>query len=141
MYRLEMQRTQALFAIGRAAEAQGRRDRTGARRWRDRAATWVRRLERSPSPLASEYALEITAALAAVAGEPERAVAALRTLIPRLDLHRHHLAGMVARWSLGRLLGGSEGERLTGEATAWAAAQGVRDLDRLARTVLPGVAP
>jgi hypothetical protein len=141
MYRLEMQRTQALFAIARAAEARDRRDRGGARRWRERAAAWVRRLERHPSPLASEYALEITAALASVAGEPERAVAALRTLIPRLDLHRHHLAGMVARWCLGRLLGATEGQTLVAEATTWAAAQGVRDLDRLARTVLPGVAP
>jgi hypothetical protein len=65
----------------------------------------------------------------------------LRTLVPRLDVHRHRLAGMVARWSLGRLVGGSEGETLTRQASAWAEAQGVRDLDRLARTALPGVAP
>jgi hypothetical protein len=127
MYRLEMARTRALFAIGRAVDGRARRA--------------VAALEREPSPLGREYALELAASLAMAEGRPERAVAALRTLVPRLDGHRHVLAGMVARWCLGRLVGGTEGEALTRTAATWAAAEGVRDLDRLARTVLPGVAP
>ena len=140
MYRLETRRALALFALDRAGEARARRDHALAHRCLARSAASIRELERVASPLASEYALEITAAHAIVAGQPERAVGALRTLIPRLDLHRHRLSAMVARWSLGQLVGGSEGAALASVATAWAQAEGVRDLDRLARTVLPGVA-
>src|SRR5690606_32395468 len=138
MYRLETQRALALFALGRASDARGGEAR---RHWLARSASWIRELERAASPLASEYALEITAAHASVAGEPERAIAALRTLVPRLDIHRHRLSGMVARWSLAQLVGGSEGAELASTVSAWAEREGVRDLDRLARTVLPAVAP
>lgn len=138
MYRIETQRALALFAIARASEAYARDVR---RHWLARSASWIRELERTASPLASEYALEISAAHATVAGEPERAIATLRTLIPRLDVHRHRLSGMVARWSLAQLVGGSEGAELASTVNAWAEREGVRDLDRLARTVLPAVAP
>jgi len=140
MYRLETQRALALFALARASEARARYDHAGGRHWLARSTQSIRELERTASPLATEYALEITAAHETVAGKPDRAISALRVLIPRLDLHRHRLAGMAARWSLGQLLGGSEGAALADTASHWAEAQGVRDLDRLARTVLPGVA-
>jgi eukaryotic-like serine/threonine-protein kinase len=141
MYQIEAQRALAVFALGRAADARAARDHVLARQQLARATSCIRGLERIALPLASEYALEITAAYASVTGDRMRAIGALRTLVPRLDLHRHRLAGMVARWSLGQLLGDSEGASLASMATAWADAEGIRDLDRLARTVLPGVAP
>jgi hypothetical protein len=49
------------------------------------------------------------------------------------------LHAATARRQLGRLIGGSEGERLIADAESWMATQTIRDPSRIARVFAPGL--
>ena len=46
---------------------------------------------------------------------------------------------MMARWRLGQLIGGADGQEAIAEADAWLGAQGVVDPERLTRLYMPAV--
>jgi hypothetical protein len=97
-------------------------------------------LDRRREPYATIWAQLLRAGTALIRGEREAGAAALADAE---RLARTAETGLIAasiQLRRGQLLGGSEGEALIAEATAWMARQGVRSPDRMARVWCPGLA-
>lgn len=86
------------------------------------------------APLASL----VDAAVADAEGDAARAATALRAAAERADAAHMTLHASSARYQLGRLLGGDDGERLRREAEAAMSAEGIRAPERIATMILPG---
>jgi hypothetical protein len=80
----------------------------------------------------------LLAGAAALRGENDRSVQALRDAARLFDETNLALFAAVARLRLGALLGGKEGASLVAEADEWMLAEGVRRPERIAAMMAPG---
>jgi hypothetical protein len=86
------------------------------------------------APLASM----LLAAVANAEGDRAAATAALRAAIDRAEAADMSLHGWAARYKLGCLLGGEEGDALQRQAESAMTAEGVRAPERSAGMLVPG---
>jgi len=131
--RVEMLELRARTAIAVALTV-GRDDRT---RWLASAARDARRLAREDSQWSAPFTEALQASLAYCAGDSEAAELLLErsaTGFERLELR---LNASCARHQLGSLLGGTRGEALQREASAWMHAHGVLDPAKMSNTWVP----
>jgi len=96
-------------------------------------------LAREKVPWIDAIAALLRAGLARVTGDQAAAHTALRAAIAGFQAQDMQLHAATARRQLGRLLGGSEGERLLADAESWMATQTIRDPSRIARVFAPGL--
>jgi len=80
----------------------------------------------------------LRAGIAAVAGDPDAAIAALRRAAPGFDHAEMATHAAAARRRLGALVGGDEGAALIADADAWLTGQGVRSPDAVTAMLAPG---
>jgi hypothetical protein len=127
------------FVRGCAAVASAVEAMDGARRARLREALSIgRRLERQGMLWMAPLASLVHAAAANAEGDAVRAVAALRAAAETADAAHMTLHASSARYQLGRLVGGDDGERLRREAETAMSAEGIRAPERIATMILPG---
>jgi hypothetical protein len=98
----------------------------------------VRAVRKLPQPGAVPVVSLLEAGLAALAGERDAEIAALRAAVTGLDAFDTGLFSHAARRRLARLVGGDEGAALAVQADGWFAAQGVANPDRLTAMLAPG---
>ena len=127
------------LAIERAATAYRRGQPRAVKERLAEARMWQRRLRRTGLPLASNGVLSAEYGIALCEGRRADAVAVLRQLLVHPIFRQMAAALAAARWRLGGLLGGDEGEALREQARGWYAAQGVQRPDKMAATFLPTV--
>jgi ATP/maltotriose-dependent transcriptional regulator MalT len=89
--------------------------------------------------VSTAFASSIRGGAAALSGAPEVAVSELRVAAKEYGELSMELHAASARWHLGRLVGGDEGEALARQSEAWMRAQGVVDCARMAGMLTPGV--
>jgi hypothetical protein len=127
------------FVRGCAAVASAVEATDGARRARLREALSIaRRLERQGMLWMAPLASLVHAAAANAEGDAVRAVAALRAAAETADAAHMTLHASSARYQLGRLIGGHDGERLRRESETAMSAEGIRAPERIATMILPG---
>jgi hypothetical protein len=102
-----------------------------------RCAALARQLEAEELPHAQVRAAMLRAGVAALRGDDEASIAALRGAAELADQEGLGLLAAVARRRLGEHLGGGEGRALLDASEAWMALQGVRRSDRLSRIEAP----
>jgi serine/threonine protein kinase len=98
----------------------------------------VRRLERAGMMWTAPLASMLLAAVANAEGDRAAATAALRAAIDRAEAADMSLHGWAARYKLGCLLGGEEGDALQRQAESAMTAEGVRAPERSAGMLVPG---
>ncbi|HUF50237.1 MAG TPA: hypothetical protein VMN60_05355, partial [Longimicrobiales bacterium] len=108
-----------------------------SRRLLKEAERCVRSLEREQVSSAAAAALLVRAGVACTRGQVEEtgtlAEAAAAAFEACGALHN----AAAARWLLGHALGGTAGDRVRADATAWMAAQGARAPDRMLSMLAP----
>ena len=138
---VEMVRLETLFlrcrgalgaSLGLAGSAPGRRAARVLRRS-------VRRLGRERHVLARPYSRLIRAGVASAAGRRDEAIDQLATAEAEFDALPMGLYAAVSRRRRGQLLGGEHGRRLVAEAERWMESETVRNAERMADTLAPGV--
>jgi hypothetical protein len=102
------------------------------------ARRMARGLEREHMPWTSLHAALIRAGVANVQGDRPRTMAALRSAIGHGDAADMPVYAAAARYRLGALLGGVEGQELTRAAERTFTDRGVRNIGRFAGIWLPG---
>ncbi len=105
----------------------------------DDAERIANRLDREPLAWGRACALPIRAGLAHARGERERALATCAAAEHAFDEHGMFTFAHAARIRRARALGGDEGRALAARALTWANAEGVVDLDRFARVLIPAL--
>ncbi|HUH00741.1 MAG TPA: protein kinase [Kofleriaceae bacterium] len=103
-----------------------------------RARAQGRRLARAAPPLARGWGALTNATAARIAGRTAEALRLLRASIQTFVEIDANLYAAVARWRLGELLGGDDGEALQRVQAQWLDAQDVADPARLVRGLAPG---
>jgi len=98
----------------------------------------VRRLRRQKAPWAVALAALVEAGIASTINEKGRAVSLLRDAMDRLEAAQMQAFVAAARYCLGSLLGGEEGDRQLLQATAWMESQGIKNPRRMATMLAPG---
>jgi len=101
----------------------------------------ARRLTREPSGYPAVWGMLLAAALDARSDRLDDAATALREAIALADAREMRLCAAAARWRLGELLGGDEGDELIGQAGQWMSGEGVANTERLLAVVVPGFGP
>lgn len=89
---------------------------------------------------ATSWALLVRAGRQQLLQQPEQAVAALQSARERAQAHQLLQCQHAASYQLGRLLGGSRGRELQGEAAAWVETEGIQDGPRFLGVFCPGFA-
>jgi eukaryotic-like serine/threonine-protein kinase len=131
-------RTLTCLVWGRVAIASldGRRDKRRERL--AEARRMVRKLDREHDAFAGGFARLIEASVESAEGRRDRAIAALRQAIERLETTGAFYYCPPARFRLGQLLGGDDGRALMKAATDELEGQGVRDPVRWSEALVPG---
>jgi hypothetical protein len=132
--KLELLHRRAGAAIA-AARACG--DNGARARWLAMARRDERRLQRVKEAWKDPLAQCLRASIAELEGKPERAAAELRAAIIALDARDMQLHAWAARYRLGKLLGGSEGDALVVSACKHMVRQDCRAPDRLLAMLCP----
>jgi len=99
------------------------------------------RIESERMPWADGLARLVRAGVAALAGDPAAAAAALESAAAALDACEMALYAAAARRRLGELRGGDDGRALVAAADAWLSAQRIGAPARLAAAAVPGIVP
>ncbi len=137
---MELPATELRWTRARAALAlASRRGGQERRRLLHQVESLTGKIERATIRAATSHAASLRAGIAAVEGRTDAVIPQLRKA-----LHGYGAAGMaihreVARWHLGRLIGGSAGQPLLAEVTAWTEREGVPEMAPLARAIAPGL--
>ena len=98
----------------------------------------VRTLDREHDAFAGGFARLIEASIERQEGRRDRAIAALRRAIERMEATGSFYYCLPARFRLGQLLGGDDGRALMKAATDELEAQGIRDPVRWSEALVPG---
>jgi tetratricopeptide (TPR) repeat protein len=98
----------------------------------------AQRLERERMPWGNALAHLIRAGVAAARGARPEAIAQLHAAVAGLEANDMCYPAAVARRRLGELIGGDEGQTLTGQVNSWMSAQKVRNPDRFTAMLAPG---
>ena len=98
----------------------------------------VRRLKRQKVPWAIALAVLVEAGIASTTNEKSRAVSILRDALERLEAVPMQSFAAAARYWLGSLLGGEEGDRHLLQARDWMESQGIKNPRRMAMMLAPG---
>jgi hypothetical protein len=111
---------------------------------RDRALAEAGRLalslERERTPYITVWAELIRAAVCAQRGEVDRSVEHLRVCASLSEQQERRFYVEVARRREGELVGGEVGRAQLAAASAWMAAEGIRDAGRMVEVIAPGFA-
>ncbi|MDB4970453.1 MAG: Serine/threonine-protein kinase PknA [Myxococcales bacterium] len=126
---IQLTRIEAVNLRGRAALASGRVDE---------AARMAKKLHKERMPWSEALGSVLDGGVAMARGDATAARARLATAIAGFENTEMALWGAVARWQLGRLVGGDEGATLVRAAEDFMRAQSVRDPGRVAATLAPG---
>jgi hypothetical protein len=94
-------------------------------------------LAREGVPWADGFAALLRAGVASFRGDDAGTIVHLRKAIKSLDEAEMKLFSAAARYRMGGLLAGKEGEAVCSEARAWMTAQMVQDVDRMAELCVP----
>jgi tetratricopeptide (TPR) repeat protein len=89
--------------------------------------------------VSTAFAASIRGGAAALRGKHDVAAAELRAAAKEYGERSMELHAASARWQLGRLLGGDEGEALAHGSEAWMTGQGVVDCAAMAGMLTPGI--
>jgi hypothetical protein len=135
--RTEIVTWRAQLATARAHAARRRGDVAGARARLAETRRWLEQLRRLRLPLVGNGLISTEAGVAMVEGRSADAVRLLRQLMVHPIFATMKAAVAAARFRLGALLGGDEGEALRDQARAWYTAQGVLRPDRAAGMYFP----
>jgi hypothetical protein len=130
--RIGMLHTRAWSAL---AACTGSKDPSPLLRVAKRAAC---RLEREEIPYVTAFARLIRAGAAAAGGEPARAAGLLREAAGQCDAAEMQLVAAAARWRVGELIGGDQGQELIRQADTWMRSQTIQDPHRIAVLYTPG---
>ncbi len=98
----------------------------------------ARRLGREGTTWCSAHATLLRAIVAAQRGQVDQAVRLLDRAAEQFDRAEWCLKGVICRRRKGELIGGDEGRALLEEASRWAAAHGVNNLDAVSECFAPG---
>jgi hypothetical protein len=98
----------------------------------------VRRLKRLKVPWAMALALLVEAGIASTLQQKRQAVTILREALERLEAAHMQAYAAAARYCLGSLLEGEEGQGHLLQARSWMESQGIRNPRRMARMLSPG---
>jgi eukaryotic-like serine/threonine-protein kinase len=108
-------------------------------RRRPREARWaLSRLSRMTMPMAQAGALRLRAGLAAIEGDADGAVRALREALQLAERDDTQLVAACVQRMLGALVGGSEGAALRAASDAWMTARNIRNPARMSAAWMPG---
>jgi serine/threonine protein kinase len=97
------------------------------------------RLRQEKVPWATALAVLVEAGIASTRNEKSHAVRVLRDALERLEAVQMQAFAAAARYCLGNLLGGEEGNRHLRQAHAWMESQGIKNPRRMAMMLAPGV--
>jgi hypothetical protein len=136
--RVQFFRIETAFLRARCALAMAAANGGEARRLRAVAAADVRRLTRENMPWSNALALLVRATLARQDDDAESAAALLAEAIDAFTGVDMHLYAAVARRRLGAIVGGQRGRTLQHDASAWMAAQDIRNPAAMAQLIAPG---
>lgn len=141
LWRVDRIDIEALFFRGRAAlaahlEADAGREGRELLKIAGRCAA---ALTGRPSPTAHALGALLAAGVAAARGETPEAIAGFERADRLFAGCEMQLHAAIARFRQGQLRGGSEGSRLVGEAEAWMRDQALREPERWADVIAPGV--
>jgi hypothetical protein len=126
---IQLTRIEAVNLRGRAALASGRPAE---------AARMAKKLHRERMPWSAALAAVLDGGVAMARGDVAAARAGLASAITGFEHTEMALWAAVARWQLGRLVGGDEGATLVRAGEDYLRAQSVRDPGRVAATLAPG---
>lgn len=132
---MELRWTRARAALALAGQTGGAERRGLLRRVKE----LVRSIGPARVPASRPHASLLLAGLAATEGRRAEVQVHLRAALAGYAAARMAIHREVARWALGRVLGGREGGRLIEEAGIWMSAEGIPDMARLARAIAPEV--
>jgi hypothetical protein len=110
-----------------------------ARSLLDSAERDARLLRREAVPWAEALAGLVQAGVARGRGDVNRAVRLLREAADGCTAAEMHLHAAAAQLFLGKLAAGAEGAELVARAEAWMAGQGIRDPEKMAALLVPGI--
>ena len=96
------------------------------------------RLKRLKVPWAMALARLVEAGIASTMHQKSQAVSILRDALERLEAVHMQSYAAAARYCLGSLLEGEEGQRHLFQARSWMESQGIRNPYRMARMLSPG---
>lgn len=99
----------------------------------------ARRLERDCNPYSCVYSSMLLAGVAAGRGQADECKEHLRRAAARADERNYRFLAAAARKRLGERIGGDEGKALVAAAEAFMASEGIRNVEKITRMVLPGV--
>jgi hypothetical protein len=120
-----------------AAAVESREERVRLARIKE-ARKLVRQLRRARTSWTAPLASVLRAASADASGDTGGAIEALRVAIDEAQAADMAMFASVARYRLGILMGGEEGQRLRAQAEDEMKAEGVRAPDRYAKSYVPG---
>jgi hypothetical protein len=131
-----MRATIARHAIACAAVAKPGSDRY--RHGLAEARRIMRRFRRSQMPMGRACSIMIAGSVAELEGDTERATASFRDALKAFEATETHLFAHAARYRLGKLLGGDDGDALCTTSHQAMARQGVREPGPMLDMLLPG---
>ncbi len=99
------------------------------------------RLERAEAAIGRGLARGLQAPLAAQQGKPEEAHRLLADAIGLFEESDSHHLVAACRYRLGELLGGTRGDQYINQATSWMRGQGIGNVERMVRFLMPGFPP
>lgn len=138
LLRMQILRIVALTMRARSALGVAASGRDRERNLAD-AERIVDRLGREQLAWGRACALPIRAGIAHVRGDEPRAIAECEAAEQAFDHHGMFLFAHAARIRRARALGGDHGRELAGRVTAWSTAEGIVDIDRFARVLIPAI--
>ncbi|MEZ4298151.1 MAG: serine/threonine-protein kinase [Polyangiaceae bacterium] len=132
---MELRWTRARAALALSGETRG-----GERReLLSRAGKLLKAVGAATVPAAPAHAALLRAGIAGLDGRRGAVARDLRAALSAYTAARMAMHREVARWALGRVVGGVEGRRLLDEAFSWMQAEGVPRMEPLAKALAPGV--
>lgn len=138
--RMELPAMELRWARARAALAlAGQAARDERKKLLAQVGALRRSISRSTTAAARPHASLLAAGMAAMEGRRETATTELRSALAGYTAARMAMHREVARWALARIVGSREGHSLMADVDVWAAAEGVPDMEPLARALAPGV--
>ncbi|HVE84877.1 MAG TPA: hypothetical protein VND93_18600, partial [Myxococcales bacterium] len=139
---MQIARVRTVAQRGRLALADGALASGSARRAAaSEALRMARRVDRERTGYGRAWAGLLRAGAAHLEGRPEAAVEHLRGALERAEAAGMAHYAAAARRRLGALVGGDGGRALLSAAGAWAAAEGVRNPERMFAMLAPGYGP
>jgi hypothetical protein len=138
--RMELPAMELRWTRARAALALAAQESSKTRRRRlDQVRKLAGAVERATVPAARPHAALLMAGLAATEGRTAEVIPRVRTALDGYTKAGMAIHREVARWSLGRLVGGAEGRALITTAEDWMEVEGVPEMPPLVRALAPGV--